>query len=59
MRETKKVGLYRYRMNAHIGADVEPGLLHLINFTSANVPDDTPVAEVLQIAENTMYLEVG
>jgi len=59
MRETKNVGPYRFRMSAHIAADVELSLLHPINFTSANVPDDTPIAEFLQIAENAVYLEVG
>ncbi|AHZ78276.1 transposase [Pseudomonas putida] len=47
MHQTKKGGQYFFGMKAHIGADVESGLVHHVHGTAANVADVTQVAELL------------
>ncbi len=43
MHQTKKGGQYFFGMKAHIGADVESGLVHHVHGTAANVADVTQV----------------
>jgi len=44
MHQTKKGNQYFFGMKAHIGADVESGLVHHVHGTAANVADVTQVA---------------
>lgn len=46
-------------MKAHIGADVESGLVHHVHGTAANVADVTQVAELLHGEENAIYADAG
>lgn len=46
-------------MKAHIGADVESGLVHLVHGTAANVADMPQVAELLHGDENAVYVDAG
>lgn len=52
MHQTKKGNQYFFGMKAHIGADVESGLVHHVHGTAANVADVTQVAELLHGEEN-------
>ena len=57
MHQTKKGGQYFFGMKAHIGADVESGLVHHVHGTAANVADVTQVAELLHGEENAVYAD--
>ena len=48
-----------FGMKAHIGADVESGLVHQVHGTAANVADVTQGAELLQGEENAVYADAG
>ncbi|MDH1933471.1 IS5-like element ISPa41 family transposase, partial [Pseudomonas monteilii] len=48
-----------FGMKAHIGADVESGLVHHVHGTAANVADVTQVAELLHGEENAVYADAG
>ena len=47
MHQTKKVNQYFFRMKAHIGVDVESGLVHRLVGAAANVADVTQVDQLL------------
>jgi IS5 family transposase len=57
MHQTKKGNQYFFGMMAHIGADVESGLVHHDHGTAANVADVTQVAELLHGEENAVHAE--
>ncbi|KAB0493525.1 MAG: IS5 family transposase [Pseudomonas sp.] len=59
MHQTKKGNQYFFGMKAHIGADVESGLVHHVHGTAANVADVTQVAELLHGDENAVYADAG
>ena len=59
MHQTKKGNQYFFGMKAHIGADVELGLVHHVHGTAANVADVTQVAELLHGEENAVYADAG
>lgn len=59
MHQTKKGNQYFFGMKAHIGADVESGLVHHVHGTAANVADVTQVAELLHGEENAVYANAG
>ncbi|KPX99877.1 MULTISPECIES: IS5 family transposase [Pseudomonas syringae group] len=59
MHQTKKGNQYYFGMKAHIGADVESGLVHHVHGTAANVADVTQVAELLHGEENAVYADAG
>jgi IS5 family transposase len=59
MHQTKKGYQYFFGMKAHIGADVESGLVHHVHGTAANVADVTQVAELLYGEENAVYVYAG
>ncbi len=46
-------------MKAHIGVDVESGLVHTVTTTAANVADVAEVAELLHGKEKTVYADAG
>jgi IS5 family transposase len=47
MHQTKKGNQYYFGMKAHIGTDVESGLVHRVHGTAVNVADVTQVTELL------------
>ena len=57
MHQTKKGNQYFFGMKAHIGADVESGLVHHVHGTAANVADVTEVAQLLHGEENAVYAD--
>ena len=59
MHQTKKGNQYFFGMKAHTGADAEPGLVHYVHGTAANVADVTQVAELLHGEENAVYADAG
>lgn len=59
MHQTRKDNQYFFRMKAHIGTDVESGLVHHVHGTAANVADVTQVAELLHGEENAVYADAG
>lgn len=59
MHQTKKGNQYFFGMKAHIGADVESGLVHHVHGTAANVADVTQLTEVLHGKENAVYADAG
>ena len=59
MHQTKKGNQYFFGMKAHIGAEVESGLVHHVHGTAANVANVTQVAELLHGEENAVYADVG
>lgn len=59
MHQTKKGNQYFFGMKAHIGVDVESGLVHHVHGTAANVADVTQVAELLHGEENAVYADAG
>lgn len=59
MHQTKKGNQYFFCIKAHIGADVESGLVHHVHGTAANMADVIQVAELLHGEENTVYADAG
>jgi IS5 family transposase len=59
MHQTKKGNQYFFGMKAHIGADVESGLVDHVHGTAANLADVTQVAELLHGDENAVYADAG
>jgi len=57
MHQTKEGGQFLFGMKAHIGADVESGLVHHAHGTAANVADVTQAAELLHGEENAVYAD--
>jgi IS5 family transposase len=59
MRQTKKGQQWYFGMKAHIGVDVESGLVHTVTTTPANVGDVTEVDKLLHGQEKTVYADAG
>jgi IS5 family transposase len=59
MHQAKKGNQYFFGMKAHIGADVESGLVHHVHGTAANVADVTQVDKLLHGEENAVYADAG
>lgn len=59
MHQTKKGQQWYFGMKAHIGVDVESGLVHTVTTTPANVGDVTEVAKLLHGKEKTVYADAG
>jgi transposase, IS5 family len=59
MNQTKKGQKGYFGMKAHIGVDVESGLLHTVTTTPANVSDLMEVAKLLYGKEKTVYADAG
>jgi len=53
MHQTKKGQQWYFGMKAHIGVDVESGLVHTVTTTPANVGDVTEVSKLLHGKEKT------
>ena len=59
MHQTRKGQQWYFGMKAHIGADVESGLVHTVTCTAANVADVTEVANLLHGKEKTVHADAG
>ncbi|MBD1549831.1 IS5 family transposase [Pseudomonas sp. C2L12B] len=59
MRQTKKGNQYYFGAKAHIGVDVESGLVHHVHVTAANVADVTKVDKLLHGEENMVSADAG
>jgi IS5 family transposase len=59
MHQTKKGQQYYFGMKAHIGVDVESGLVHSVVGTAANVADVTQVDKLLHGEENMVGADAG
>lgn len=55
MHQTKKGSQWYFGMKAHIGADVDSGLVHTVVTTPANEADVTQIAELLHGKESTVH----
>ena len=59
MHQTKKGQQWYFGMKAHIGVDVESGLVHTVTTTPANVGDVSEVDKLLHGQEQTVYADAG
>ena len=59
MHQTKKGNEWHFGMKAHIGVDMDSGLVHSVVATAANVSDVTCAAEVLHGEEKTACADAG
>jgi IS5 family transposase len=59
MHQTKKGNEWFFGMKAHIGVDVESGLVHTVTTTPANVSDVTETDKLLHGEERTVYADAG
>lgn len=59
MHQTRKGQQWYFGMKAHIGVDVESGLVHTVTTTAANVADVAEVAELLHGKEQAVYADAG
>lgn len=59
MCQTKKGQQYYFGMKAHIGADVESGLVHTVVTTAANEADVAQVADLLHGKETRVHGDAG
>ena len=59
MHQTKKGNQWHFGMKAHIGADVDSGLVHTVTTTAANEADVEVVDELLHGKEEVVYADAG
>ena len=59
MRQTRKGNQWYFGMKAHIGADVDSGLVHTVVTTPANEADIEVVDELLHGRETTVHADAG
>jgi IS5 family transposase len=59
MHQTKKGNQWYFGMKAHIGVDVDSGLVHTVTTTAANAADVTQVADLLHGKEEVVYGDAG
>ncbi|TLY53232.1 MAG: IS5 family transposase [Gammaproteobacteria bacterium] len=59
MHQTKKGNQYYFGMKAHIGVDVESGLVHTVTTTAANVADVTQIEALLHGQERSVHADAG
>ena len=59
MHQTRKGQQWYFGMKAHIGVDVESGLVHTVTTTAANVADINEVGNLLHGKEKTVYADAG
>lgn len=59
MHQTKKGNQWHFGMKAHIGVDVNTGLVHTATATAANVPDVVEVPNLLRGNETSVYGDAG
>ena len=59
MHQTRKGQQWYFGMKAHIGVDVEGGLVHTVTTTAANVADVAEIGNLLHGKEKTVYADAG
>jgi IS5 family transposase len=59
MHQTKKGNEWHFGMKAHIGADMDSGLVHTVSGTAANVADIAQTHELLHGEEKHAFLDAG
>jgi len=59
MHQTKKGNEWHFGMKAHIGADIDSGLVHSLHTTAANESDVAHTHEVLHGQEKQAFLDAG
>jgi IS5 family transposase len=59
MHQTKKGNQWHFGMKAHIGVDVDTGLVHTVTSTAANVADVVEVPKLLRGNETSIYGDAG
>jgi IS5 family transposase len=59
MHQTKKGNQYYFGMKAHIGVDVDSGLVHTMTTTPANEADVVQVEDLLHGKEEVVYADAG
>lgn len=59
MHQTKKGNQWHFGMKAHIGVDVNTGLVHTVTSTAANVADVVEVPNLLRGNETSVYGDAG
>jgi transposase, IS5 family len=59
MHQTKKGNQWYFGMKAHIGVDVESGLVHTVVGTAANVADVTQAEHLLHGDEDMVFADAG
>lgn len=59
MHQTKKGNEWHFGMKAHIGADIESGLVHSLHTTPANESDVAHTHEVLHGEEQVVFADAG
>ena len=59
MHQTKKGNQWHFGMKAHIGVDVDSGLVHTVTTTPANESDVAQVADLLHGKEEVVHADAG
>ncbi len=59
MHQTKKGNQWHFGMKAHIGVDMESGLVHTVTTTAANAADVTQVEHLLHGEEIVVHADAG
>ena len=59
MRQTKKGNQWYFGMKAHVGADVNSGLVHTVSVTPANVPDICQLPRLLREDDRAVFGDKG
>ena len=59
MHQTKKGNQWHFGMKAHIGVDVDSGLVHTVTTTAANVADVEQAEELLHGKEEVAHADAG
>ena len=59
MHQTKKGNEWHFGMKAHIGADMESGLVHTVTATAANVADIAQTSQLLHGEEKAVFADAG
>jgi len=59
MHQTKKGNEWHFGMKAHIGVDLESGLVHTVTTTAANAADVTQIEQLLHGGEEIVFADAG
>lgn len=59
MHQTRKANAWHFGMKAHVGVDVDSGLVHALTATAANVADITQAHALLHGEEKTAFADAG
>jgi IS5 family transposase len=59
MHQTKKGNQWHFGMKAHIGVDIDSGLVHTVTTTAANAADVTEIESLLHGKEEVVHADAG